>query len=339
MNQLELINRFWEKDSEYHFSDRETALYFYLVNVCNTGKGRNPFGLPNNMTRAKFGWGKTSFDRTRGRLREAGLIDFHQGLGRGNISKYIIKDVNSAPNDTCINISLFDNEKGQEKGNQTNTFSEQLPEKESEKATQTDNISGQFSEKETKKDAQADAFSERFFTPKAAETEDLQEMTSKNEIQHIDNNNINIYNNNIYNTDNKYNNNDMLNLKKEKEKEKSFSQKEKEVFDLFRTVCRSFPKIVQLTRNRKEKILRRLGEMGGMKILEQVFRKMEASEFLKGNNRYGWSATFDWVFKNSDNWVKIIEGNYDNRIAQPQFVKPANDARFMGMLQTDLSKF
>jgi hypothetical protein len=132
-----------------------------------------------------------------------------------------------------------------------------------------------------------------------------------------------------------------MNVKKEKEeeKEKSSAQKEKEVLDLFRAVCGSFPKIFQLTRQRKEKILRRLSEMGGMRMLEQVFRKMEASEFLKGNNKYGWQATFDWVFKNPDNWVKIIEGNYDNRFAKPQIIKPANDARFMGMLQTDLSKF
>jgi hypothetical protein len=135
-------------------------------------------------------------------------------------------------------------------------------------------------------------------------------------------------------------NQDFANTGTEKvKKEKGSAQKEKEVLDLYRTICGSFPKIIQLTRNRKDKILRRLCEMGGIKILEQVFRKMEASDFLKGNNKYGWQATFDWVFKNQDNWIKILEGNYDNRVAQPQFVKPANDARFMGMLQTDLSKF
>ena len=66
---------------------------------------------------------------------------------------------------------------------------------------------------------------------------------------------------------------------------------------------------------------------------------MEASDFLKGYNKYGWKATFDWVFKNSENWIKILEGNYDNRIVKPQFIKPVTDGRFMGMLQTDLSKF
>jgi hypothetical protein len=124
-----------------------------------------------------------------------------------------------------------------------------------------------------------------------------------------------------------------------KKEEKDSAQKEREVVELYSSVCGSFPKIIRMTGNRKGKILQRLREMGGTNILEQVFRKMEASDFLKGNNRYGWQATFDWVFKNQDNWMKILEGNYDNRIPQLQFVQPANDPRFMGMLQTDLSKF
>ena len=361
MKEHELIRQFWAKDAEYHFSDRETALYFYLVNVCNAGKWRNPFGLSNNMTIVRFGWGKNSLDRTRNRLKEAGLIDYRQGLGRGNISRYIIKGANSSSDEICVQASLFDNVKGYEKGNPANTFlekehekgvqsdnfSDRSPEKEVEKEPQTAPFSMYFSGKEVEKDVQSDTFSnrflekdtqkdtfsDRFFSSKSAETEDFQQISSKNEIQYIS-----ISNNNIYDINNK---NDMMNLKKEKdeEKEKSAVQKENEALDLYRTICASFPKIFHLTRNRKEKILRRLSEMGGTKILEQVFRKMEASEFLKGNNKYGWKATFDWVFKNPDNWVKIIEGNYDACTPRPQFVRPANDARFMGMLQTDLSKF
>ena len=40
---------------------------------------------------------------------------------------------------------------------------------------------------------------------------------------------------------------------------------------------------------------------------------MEASSFLKGNNNRKWKATFDWVFENSNNWVKVYEGQYDDR--------------------------
>ena len=32
--------------------------------------------------------------------------------------------------------------------------------------------------------------------------------------------------------------------------------------------------------------------------------------FLKGGT--GWTANFDWVFANSTNYIKVLEGNYDN---------------------------
>jgi len=57
--------------------------------------------------------------------------------------------------------------------------------------------------------------------------------------------------------------------------------------------------------------MRRLSEMGSINMMEQVFCKMENSDFLKGKNKYGWKASFDWVFQNSDNWMKVLEGNYD----------------------------
>jgi len=62
MNYIEFVNQFWAKDVEYHFSDKEAALYFYLLNVCNSGKWRNPFRLSNNVAMARFGWGKTGND-------------------------------------------------------------------------------------------------------------------------------------------------------------------------------------------------------------------------------------------------------------------------------------
>ena len=43
-----------------------------------------------------------------------------------------------------------------------------------------------------------------------------------------------------------------------------------------------------------------------------VFEKAEASSFLKGGNDRNWTATFDWLLKDS-NMAKVLDGNYDNR--------------------------
>jgi len=131
MNYIELINQFWAKDAQYHFSDKETALYFYLLNVCNSARWRNPFGLSNHATIAKFGWGKMSFDRTRKRLRDAGLIDFRAGLGRGNIYRYFIRDKHKPDNtdfEKVVQPEIFSLEEN-EKPVQPDTICGQLPEK------------------------------------------------------------------------------------------------------------------------------------------------------------------------------------------------------------------
>ena len=43
-----------------------------------------------------------------------------------------------------------------------------------------------------------------------------------------------------------------------------------------------------------------------------LFEKAEASSFLKGKNSSNWSATFDWLIKDS-NMAKVLDGNYDDK--------------------------
>ena len=375
MNYIELINQFWAKDAEYQFSANETAFYFYLLNMCNSARWRNPFGLSNTVAIAKFGWGKASFVRARNRLKEAGLIDFRAGVGRGNIYRYLVRDQNNpdvANFEKVIQPDLFSAE-GAEKPAQSDTFCEQLPEKECGKGTQTDTFfhaapgkgiqTGAFSVallgREYEKGVQTEPFlkqfsengigkgtqTDPFYCPKPQKNQVFQKPLNNNisnifkDKDIIENKVEKSKNPNLEKTGKTDKNQVSVNEKTVKEKEKKSAQKEKEVLALYLTVCVSFPKILQLTAGRKDKILRRLSEMGGMKILEQVFKKMEASDFLKGKNQFGWKASFDWVFKNPDNWMKVLEGNYDNRAPQTNIFKPANDARFMGMLQTDINKF
>lgn len=91
----------------------------------------------------------------------------------------------------------------------------------------------------------------------------------------------------------------------------------KEIKEMWNTTCTSFPKLFTISENRKNKMRLRIEEMGGigkaLLLLKAVFEKMQASSFLKGENKSGWKASFDWLFENDKNWVKVWEGNYDNR--------------------------
>ena len=87
--------------------------------------------------------------------------------------------------------------------------------------------------------------------------------------------------------------------------------------DLWNDTCKELNSVHVLSKSRKAKISVRVTEMGGvekaMETIGELFRKVSESKFLNGSNDRSWKASFDWVFDNDKNWVKVMEGNYDNR--------------------------
>lgn len=86
------------------------------------------------------------------------------------------------------------------------------------------------------------------------------------------------------------------------------------IMNLFNSVCVSLPKIQNLTDLRKQKIRKANKELNG--DFESFFKRIENSDFLTGKNGSWNGCNFDWIFK-SQNLIKIIEGNYDNKTFTP----------------------
>ena len=84
-----------------------------------------------------------------------------------------------------------------------------------------------------------------------------------------------------------------------------------QVVDLFHSICKSFPKIRSLSQARKKAIKARLNTYS-LDDFKAVFENAEASSFLKGSNARNWTATFDWLIKDS-NMAKVLEGNYADK--------------------------
>lgn len=59
---------------------------------------------------------------------------------------------------------------------------------------------------------------------------------------------------------------------------------------------------------------KRIKDYGIDAVLEAVER-IQKSSFLTGNNKNGWVITFDWFIK-PNNFVKVLDGNYDDGQAQ-----------------------
>lgn len=79
----------------------------------------------------------------------------------------------------------------------------------------------------------------------------------------------------------------------------------------FNSVCVSFPSVRALSDARKKAIKARLNNYS-VEDFGTLFEKAEASSFLKGKNSSNWSATFDWLIKDS-NMAKVLDGNYDDK--------------------------
>lgn len=92
------------------------------------------------------------------------------------------------------------------------------------------------------------------------------------------------------------------------------------IADLWNEVCVSLPRLKTLSDNRRKKIKCRLDEFKAeteeqmLEAARSLFERVQASDFLTGRqpNKTGWTATFDWIFENGSNWIKVQEGNYDN---------------------------
>lgn len=102
----------------------------------------------------------------------------------------------------------------------------------------------------------------------------------------------------------------------------------KEAVERFNKTCESYGKVRGLSDKRRTKLRLRLDEMATvgdpLEVIQTVFDKMQSSSFLKGGNARGWKATFDWLLLNDTNWLKVFEGQYDDKPGKPS-EKKVND--------------
>lgn len=72
-----------------------------------------------------------------------------------------------------------------------------------------------------------------------------------------------------------------------------------------------FPEVKKLSEVRKSRILN-LSKTYGKESIQFVIEKARDSNFLQGDNKEAWIASFDWILKPA-NFLKILEDNYANR--------------------------
>ena len=83
------------------------------------------------------------------------------------------------------------------------------------------------------------------------------------------------------------------------------------IVDDYNKTCTSLPKCTKLSDARRKAIAARLRSYTREEI-HRAFALAQESEFLTGRNDRNWTASFDWIMKDT-NMAKILDGNYNNR--------------------------
>lgn len=93
-------------------------------------------------------------------------------------------------------------------------------------------------------------------------------------------------------------------------KEDTYREKVQNFVDRFNEICVSLPRCMRLTPKRSKAIVSILKKFSELEIME-VFKKLEASDFCSGRSGK-WRANIDFILS-ENNFVKTLEGKYDNR--------------------------
>lgn len=104
----------------------------------------------------------------------------------------------------------------------------------------------------------------------------------------------------------------------DKELEKEIEDKDppvpyEEIKELYNSTCNSLSKVRSVSSTRKRHLKARWKQLDfNIDTFREAFEKVEASDFCTGKNDRGWKADFDWLIKNDNNIIKVLEGKYDN---------------------------
>ena len=93
MNYIELINNFWVLNKERCFTPNEIAVYFTLLDICNSLGWKNPFNQSSRNLTTQCNISENTLTKSKNYLKQSGLIDFKSGDGRRQNTIYTIKGI------------------------------------------------------------------------------------------------------------------------------------------------------------------------------------------------------------------------------------------------------
>jgi hypothetical protein len=92
MNYIAQIKGFWLLQQKHSLNYTDIALYFYLIEVCNSTNWVNPFKRNTAKVLADLKLSRSSLERSRKRLNKCGILSYRSVKGTANIT-YVLADL------------------------------------------------------------------------------------------------------------------------------------------------------------------------------------------------------------------------------------------------------
>ena len=273
MTYIDMINRFWNMDIEYHFTASETRLYFKLMEIANRVGWKVSVSVPNIRLASDVGISEKHLISIRQRLHDVKLIVCIKGNTR-TACKYIVDPdnfkVDSLPNtdkkvsnkeaDKIDSLPKTYTEVSNQVSNQVNIYKTRPEEIREEKTL----ASPLLDEKDSKR-GEAHMSAE-------PEKESFPAKPNRPPTPYQD----------IY-----------------------------EMFISICSTLPQIQEPTKWAKSRRDCVSARWREHPDIGFFYDLFHRVNNSDFLSGRAK-SFKAGFDWIFKPA-NLQKILEGNYDNR--------------------------
>jgi hypothetical protein len=108
-------------------------------------------------------------------------------------------------------------------------------------------------------------------------------------------------------------------------KEKEETKEEPKPYQAFLSAWNSttaLPAIQHFSNSRQEKFRQRMKESVFAERWPEIIEKLSRSAFCAGKGDRGWRVNVDWLLGNDTNYVKVLEGKYDDATARPESTAP-----------------
>ncbi|MFW6248789.1 MAG: hypothetical protein ACOC4J_03360 [Bacteroidota bacterium] len=318
MTYLDLVNRFWDLDEAYNFTALEAKLYFKLLDIANKMYWKQKtLSIPMKKLQATLGVSKNTILKARKRLASTGLITFTPGQTSRCAAIYEIIGFDCSRKEAELSFFEQKNDADEVVQNQRVRMNKNLNDIENEVVNEPVNVNQPLNDvmnKDVNEKATTSVNNHGEVVVSDFESVRTDERDSEPIRERSSERSPDPY----------------IRLDKDKEEEEEeiinnlpwerFDRLKSargiwdpdEIVNRFNDICTSLTKVKYLKANTRMMLTQRNDLFHSTRDWEAFFQKVADSDFLSGKNEFEWQADLEWLVKDDETVLSVLQGKYDN---------------------------